>query len=67
MGEPEGLIPRHGEYRKLTSFQVARVVFDASATWSARSTTRVASSSGSAASIAANAGLYGETFVMLWV
>jgi four helix bundle suffix protein len=28
MSEPEGLIPRHGGYRKLKSFQVAELVFD---------------------------------------
>ncbi len=28
MSEPEGLIPKHGGYRKLKSFQVAELVFD---------------------------------------
>ncbi len=28
MGEREGLIPRHGGYRKLISFQVAQLVYD---------------------------------------
>jgi len=28
MGEPEGLIPKHGGYRRLKSFQVAELIFD---------------------------------------
>jgi len=28
MAEPEGLIPKHGGYRKLKSYQVAQLVYD---------------------------------------
>lgn len=28
MGEPEKLIPKHGGYRRLKSFQIAELIFD---------------------------------------